>query len=257
MQKAVEYIARSAGKLMLEAKKDGMGIRKKDGVGNFVTDCDEAIQAFLQRELAEVLPQAAFVGEEAGGKPYRPDGCCWIVDPIDGTTNFIRSMGYSAVSIGLIQDGKPELGVVYNPFSGEMYSAKSDEGATLNGNPIHVSERRLRDAIVTFGATNYQKDVTDRMFRTLRGLFDHCEDLRQFGAASLDICRVAAGRLEAFLELRLYPWDYAAGMCILIEAGGRITTAEGEPLPFDGETSILAANDACYAEALSICVDAR
>ncbi len=257
MQKAVEYIARSAGKMMLDATKTGTSIHKKDGIGNFVTDCDEAIQAFLQKELSRALPQAVFVGEEDGGDTFRPDGYCWIVDPIDGTANFIRSMGYSAVSIGLVKDGVPELGVVYNPFSCEMYSAECGNGATLNGRSIHVSDRPLEDAIVTFGATSYQKDLTDRMFRTLRSLFDHCEDLRQFGAASLDICRVAAGRLDAFMELRLSPWDYAAGMCILLESGGRITTAEGEPIPFDSETSVLAANDVCYDKALSICLQAR
>ncbi len=146
MQKAVEYIARAAGKLMLEAAKDGTGVHKKDGVGNYVTDCDRETQAFLQKELADVLPQATFVGEEDGGDAYRPDGYCWIVDPIDGTANFIRSMGYSAVSIGLVRDGKPELGVVHNPFSGEMYSAMRGEGATLNGYPIRVSDRRLKEA---------------------------------------------------------------------------------------------------------------
>jgi myo-inositol-1(or 4)-monophosphatase len=166
-------------------------------------------------------------------------------------------MGYSAVSIGLVKDGEPELGVVYNPFTCELYSARRNNGARLNGNPIHVSERSLKHAFVTFGATSYHKDITDRMFRTLRGLFDHCEDLRQFGAASLDICRVAAGRLDAFMELRLYPWDYTAGMCILLESGGRITTTEGEPLLFDSETSVLAANSACYEEALSICLNER
>jgi len=257
MQKAVEYIARSAGKLMLEAQKDGTNVHKKEGVGNYVTDCDRATQAFLQKELANVLPQAVFVGEEEGGDVYRPDGYCWIVDPIDGTANFIRSMGYSAVSIGLVRDGKPELGVVHNPFSGEMYSAMRGEGATLNGYPIRVSDRRLKEAIVTFGATSYRKDVTDRMFRTLRSLFDNCEDLRQLGAASLDICRVAAGKLDAFLELRLSPWDYAAGMCVLLEAGGRITTAEGESVRFDTETSVLAANAACYEEALAVCLGER
>jgi myo-inositol-1(or 4)-monophosphatase len=166
-------------------------------------------------------------------------------------------MGYSAVSIGLVKDGKPELGVVYNPFSRELYSAKRGGGASLNGRPIHVSVRPMKDAIITFGATNYQKDLTDRMFRTLRGLFDRCEDLRQFGAASLDICRVAAGRLDAFVELRLNPWDHAAGACILQESGGRITTAEGAPIPFDSETSILAANDICYEQALSVCMRTR
>ncbi len=255
MREAIEQIARSAGAMLLDAVEQGITVHEKDGIGNFVTDCDEAVQRFLQRELKAVWPEAAFVGEEDGKDACRSQGACFIVDPIDGTTNFIRSLGSSVVSIGLVENGVPKIGVVYNPFSGELFSAERGRGAALNGSPIHVSGRPLKNALVSFGMTSYQRDLTVRMFRTLQALFEHCEDFRSFGSAALDICRVAAGRLDAYLELRLHPWDYAGASCILLEAGGRITTAEGGTLPFDATASVLAANGACYEEALAICLN--
>jgi myo-inositol-1(or 4)-monophosphatase len=253
MLKKIERIVRRAGKMMLSAQKRGIKVHAKEGEGNYVTDTDEAIQRFLQRKLKWVLPQAAFVGEESGADAYRKEGLCFIVDPIDGTANFIRSLRCSVVSVGLAQDGAPKLGVVYNPYSGELFSAERGKGAFCNGRPIRVSGRPLREAIVSFGATIYQRDLTERMFGTLRGMFDRCEDLRLFSSAANDICLVAAGRLDAFVELRLYPWDYAGAMCVLQEAGGTITTTEGGRLPLDAPSAVLAAGTGCYDEALEVC----
>lgn len=253
MRTAMETAARRAGETLLSAAEKGIDIRQKDGIGNFVTDCDESVQRFLQKELKTVLPDAAFVGEEDGQDAYRPQGACFIVDPIDGTANFIRSLGWSVVSIALVEDGTAKIGVVYAPFSGELFSAERGRGASLNGRPIRVSKRPLKSAVVSSGMTSYRRDLTDRSFRTMRGMFDRCEDLRMFGSAALDICQVAAGRLDAFWELRLHPWDYAGAGCILCEAGGRLSTAEGGPLPFDCTASVLAANAVCYEEALAVC----
>ncbi|MEN6595387.1 MAG: inositol monophosphatase family protein [Clostridiaceae bacterium] len=252
MKNRVEQVVRSAGELLLQAAKTGTVVHEKEGIGNFVTDCDVATQQFLQRELKALLPSAAFVGEEENCEPYRNRGACWIVDPIDGTANFTRGIGYSAVSVGLVEDGVPTVGVVYNPFSGELFSAGQGEGAFLNGTPIHVSQRPLNKALVSFGATIYHRDVTEKMFRLLRTMFEHCEDIRSFGSAALDLCQVAAGRLDAFWELRLSPWDYAAAACILNEAGGRIGSIEGGSLPFDAPSTVLAASEAAYAEALAL-----
>lgn len=252
LRKSVEQIVLAAGELLLEAAKTGTVVHEKEGVGNFVTDCDLATQQFLQRELKGLLPGSAFVGEEEGSETYRSGGDCWIVDPIDGTANFTRGIGYSAVSVGLVRDGVPSVGVVYNPFSGELYSATRGEGAFLNGSPIHVSRRPLNRALVSFGATIYHRYVTERMFRVLQTVFARCEDIRSHGSAALDLCSVAAGRLDAYWELRLSPWDYAAAACILTEAGGRIGSMEGGNLPFDGPSTVLAANETAYAEALEL-----
>jgi len=254
---AMERAARAAGDMLLAAAQKGTAVHQKDGIGNFVTDCDQAVQRFLQKELKAVLPDAAFVGEEDGQDAYCAQGACFIVDPIDGTANFIRSLGCSVVSIALVEDGEARIGVVCNPFSGELFSAERGRGASLNGRPIHVSRRTLQSALVSSGMTSYQRDLTERTFRTMAGMFERCEDLRMFGSAALDICQVAAGRLDAFWELRLHPWDYAGAGCILREAGGQITTAEGGPLPFDQTASVLAANAVCYEDALAVCLAAR
>ena len=254
MLKKIEKAVRRAANIMLTAEKRGTGVHAKEGVGNYVTDADVAVQRFLQKELHKILPEAAFVGEESGGDAFCADRPCWIVDPIDGTTNFIRSLHCSVVSAGLIEDGAPKFGVVYNPYSGELFSAERGRGAFCNGRRIAASGRPLAKSVVSFGATVYHRDLTKRMFATLGDLFEHCEDLRQFGSAANDICQVAAGRLDAFVELRLYPWDYAGAMCVLLEAGGKISTAEGGELPFDAPSSLLAAGAGCYGEALEICM---
>ncbi|MEA5049006.1 MAG: inositol monophosphatase family protein [Eubacteriales bacterium] len=248
MREKVEQIVRSAGELLPKAAKAGVVVQEKEGIGNFVTDCDVAVQHFLQKALKELLPQAAFVGEEENLEPYRNEGACWIVDPIDGTANFLRGFGYSAVSVALVEDSRPVVGVVYNPFSGELFSAEQGGGAYLNGRPIHVSSRPLKKSLVSFGATSYKRDITDRMFRVLREVFDRCEDIRSFGSAALDICQVAAGRLDVFWELKLYPWDYAAAACILSEAGGRIGPVNGGELPYGTPSSVLAANSEAYSD---------
>ena len=252
LRKSVEQIVLAAGKLLLEAAKNGTVVHEKEGIGNFVTDCDVATQRFLQRELKGLLPGSAFVGEEEGSEIYRSDCACWVVDPIDGTANFTRGIGYSAVSVGLVEGGVSAIGVVYNPFSGDLFSAAHGEGAFLNGAPIHVSKRPLNKALVSFGATIYHRDVTEKMFRLLRIMFEHCEDIRSQGSAALDLCQVAAGKLDAFWELRLSPWDYAAAACILVEAGGRIGSIEGGSLPFDAPSTVLATNETAYAEALAL-----
>ncbi len=253
MLEKIEKIVRRAGGMMLAAQRRGTNVHAKEGIGNYVTDADVAVQRFLQRELKRLLPEAAFVGEEDGGDVYREDGPCFIVDPIDGTTNFIRSLHCSTVSVGLTEGGEPKIGVVYNPYTGELFSAERGKGAFCCGRPIRASGRPLRAAVVSFGATVYNRDLTERMFRTLRGLFDRCEDLRQFGSAANDICQVAAGRMDAFVELRLCPWDYAGAMCVLLEAGGKISTAEGEKPPFGAPSTLLAAGAGCYDEALEVC----
>lgn len=255
MRIEIERVMRAAGELLLRAAENGTAVHVKEGIGNFATDCDVETQRFLQRELKALYPGAAFFGEEDDRLPDR-NGACWIVDPIDGTTNFMRGIGYCAVSVGLVEDGVPVAGAVYNPFSGELFSARQGEGAFLNGKPIHVSERPLSRAVASFGATIYRRDVTDRMFRVLRGLFDQCEDVRGFGSAALDMCQVAAGRLDVFWELRLSPWDYAGAACVLREAGGSAASMEGAELPYDAPSSVLAANAAAFEQALAICRDA-
>lgn len=248
----IESIVREAGQRLL-ASRDAV-VEVKEGIGNFVTDQDVATQQFLYERLGALLPDAVFVGEEDQAKVETSrSGRCIVIDPIDGTANFIRGANYSAISVGLLLDGVPEIGVVFNPWSGELFKAQRGKGAFLNDKPIRVSGNPLSQGIVVIGFTSYARDLNEKQFRMFRGLFDRCQDLRCFGSAALDICGVACGRWEAFVELRLMPWDYAGAMCVLQEAGGILTNAEGNEIGFSGTTSVLAAAKNCYAEALEPC----
>ena len=250
-EKVIELVRRAGRKLLTG---EGRTVEVKEGIGNYVTELDKALQEQLREELSALLPEAGFQGEE-GGKT-QIDGLRWIVDPIDGTTNFVRNLHYSCVSVALAQDNTPLLGVVYNPYLDLCYSAQQGKGAFCNGIPLSVSENNLGHSLVSVGFTAYEREQTDRMFRLFRSLFDHCEDIRSFGSAALDLCNLGAGALDVFTELQLHPWDYAAAACIITEAGGVISDLSGNPLPLDHASGVLAGNKANYTQVLPLCREA-
>jgi myo-inositol-1(or 4)-monophosphatase len=250
-------LLRKAGKIILSAhvKTYDDSITTKPGSANFVTVYDVSVQNFLMREIKARFPSATFIAEEKDNDSgVLESDCCFIIDPIDGTTNFIRGLHYSCVSIALAEDNTPLLGVVFNPYTGQCYSAEKGKGAWCNGVPLNVSDRTLDRALVSVGFTSYEREQTDRMFRLFRGLFDCCEDIRSFGSAALDLCAVSAGGLDVFAELLLKPWDYAAAACIITEAGGVISDLSGNPLPLDRGSGVLAADKAAYEQALAVCL---
>ena len=249
MRTKLEALVRTVGQQLLTCKE--YGIEEKEGIGNYVTQMDTLLQEQLRCQLAQLLPEAGFQGEEDDASQI--SGLRWIVDPIDGTTNFIRGLHYSCVSVALAQDNTPLLGVVYNPYTDQCYSAKIGEGAWCNGISLQVTDRSLARSLVSVGFTAYEREQTDQMFRLFRNLFDNCEDIRCFGSAALDLCAVAAGALDVFVELQLKPWDYAAAACIITEAGGKISDVMGNPLPLEKGSSVLASNDTAYAQALAFC----
>lgn len=246
MLEQIVHIVKEAGQMLLAAHDVERLTREKTGASDLVTVYDEAVQAFLRERLLALLPAADFFGEEGEHETLsRP--WVFVVDPIDGTTNFVRRMNYSAVAVALVHEGQVRYGVVYNPYTQELYAAEKGKGATLNGAPIHVSGRDTAHAIVLCGSTIYNRQYTDRSFAIMRHLYDLGLDFRRFGTAELDICQVAAGRAEIFFECRLSPWDFAAGSLILTESGGRITTLEGDPLDVLHPSSLLVTNGICHA----------
>ena len=251
----LEALVREAGKRLLQQQQ--AQVYEKEGIGNYVTEQDLATQRFLYEEIGKLLPDAQFMGEEDETHDPAGDGLTVIIDPIDGTANFIRGANYSGISVGIAQGGEPVLGIVYNPWTEELYKAIRGEGAFLNDRPIHVSDKSLNQGVAVVGFTAYERDLADRQFRLFRNLFDSCQDLRSLGSAALDICGVACGRWELFTELRLLPWDYAAAWCILLEAGGILTNVDGENPGFAGATSILAASALCHAPALDCCLRSK
>lgn len=213
------------------------------GKSDFVTKVDLAVQKYLQEVLSERYPQVQFMGEENCARDYDPSKPVWILDPVDGTTNLIYDYQLSSVSLGLVENGEAVLGVVYNPYTEEMFSAKKGEGAFLNDKPIHVSDAdELENSLVAVGTTPYNKEHADAVFTLLKRIFVNCKDLRRCGAASLDVCYVACGRCDVFAEGDLKPWDYAAGAAIVAEAGGEICDWEGNPIRYDKNCDVLVVN---------------
>lgn len=241
----IEKIAdavRECGEIMLHADRTGNYVDEKCGHANFVTIYDKKVQEELKKRLFEILPEAVFVGEEEEIHASIKKGLAFIVDPIDGTTNFIKDYNTSAISVGLTKEGQPYMGVVYNPYLDEMFTAEKGKGAFLNGKPIHVSKQPLSNGIVLFGTAPYYENLTKKSFQMAYDYFKKALDVRRSGSAALDLCTIAAGRAELFFELQLSPWDYAAGSLIVKEAGGIVTTVEGTTITLDKPCSILAAN---------------
>lgn len=237
----IQQIVKEAADIILSAKRVAESVSSKEGRANFVTTYDKKVQEHLKTRLLEILPQAHFCGEE--GEDANTDinkGYVYIVDPIDGTTNFIKDYKVSAISVGLAHNGHMRVGVIYNPYLNEMFSAVASQGAYLNGNPIHVSKSPLSEGLVLFGSSPYNQELAEQSFRLAYEYFNQALDVRRSGSAALDLCSIASGRAELYFELILQPWDFAAGSLIVEEAGGRITTIEEEPIRFDCPCSVLA-----------------
>ena len=245
----IEEITKDAGKIMLSATNITDAQHEKSGDYNLVTEYDVKVQRYLFEKLAAVLPEANFIGEEENLEQdvNVSTGYHFVIDPIDGTTNFIHGYQHSSISVALIKDGQIFIGVVYNPYSGELFSAKKGAGAYLNGKAIHTSIANIRETLVAFGTCPYYRELySKKTFDILRKVFPYCQDIRRSGSAALDLCYVAAGRAGLFFEQTLSPWDFLAGALIIEEAGGKITTMEKEPISLISNCSILGANPMAY-----------
>ena len=237
----LKKLAMEAGAYIKSKRPSSSEIESKEGRGNFVTAHDKAVQAMLYDSLKKEYPECGFMGEEDETHCESLPEFCFIIDPIDGTANFINGYGHSAVSIGYVEHGIKKAGVVYDPYLDELFYAELGKGAFLNGNPIHVSGHKLRDSIILFGISPYYEGYGEKSFTMLRKLYENACDLRNSGSAALDICYVASGKTDVFFELRLSPWDYAAGGLILSEAGGVIKNCEGGEISLVKGGSVLCA----------------
>ena len=243
--KEIVNAVRACGVIILNADRTKSCIDEKAGHANFVTTYDKKVQSELQTKLLAILPEAVFVGEEEDVHASVKDGYAFIVDPIDGTTNFIKDYHASAISVGLAKDGERYMGVVYNPYLDEMFTAVKGQGAFLNGKPIHVSDQPLENGVVIFGTAPYYEELAKVSFDMAYEYFRKALDVRRSGSAAIDLCNVAAGRAELFFELRLCPWDYAAGSLIVEEAGGVVTKIDGGEITLNEGCGVLATNAVC------------
>ncbi len=248
MLKEVEAIVRKAARIMLEGSAGG--VEQKTGHANFVTEADKRTQDILERELTALLPGSSLYGEEKENRALGP-GLTWVVDPIDGTHNFIRGMNHSAVSVALAEGYRLRLGVVYDPFRREMFTARAGKGTRKNGRPVRCADVPFEKGLVLFGTSPYVPALLGRTFRAAEELMRRAADVRRSGSAALDLAYIACGRADVFYEYSLSPWDYAAGKLLVEEAGGvfRLLDADNARLDFTKPAAVFAASPACAGKA--------
>lgn len=254
MEKIITDVMRSAGKIVLSAHLDEDSVREKTGSANFVTEYDVAVQNFMMSEIKRNIPKAVFIAEEKENDPTVLSGeYCFVIDPIDGTKNFINDYRHSCISLAMISKGETVLGAIYDPYLDEMFTAEKGMGARLNGKPMHVSERPIETAIVAFGTSPYYKDtLADKTFDFTKEIFLTASDIRRTGAAALDLAYLAAGRNDIFFEFVLSPWDFAAGALLVTEAGGIVTDIKGNKTELSAPSSIFAANSKIHPQLIEI-----
>jgi myo-inositol-1(or 4)-monophosphatase len=228
-------VAVEAGSLAKLRRSEGVEVAaRKSSKEDIVTFADRETEALIRSRLSELRPNDGFFGEESAGETGT-SGLTWVVDPIDGTVNFLYGIPHYAVSIAVVE-GDPDpltwralAGAVANPASGETFTARAGAGAFLDGSPIRVAPAiEISQALVGTGFS-YLADIRSEQAEVLGGLLHRVRDIRRMGAASLDLCAVASGRLDAYFERRLSPWDHAAGALIARESGARVTGMDGAP----------------------------
>lgn len=241
MLKKIVDIVNSAGEIYKSAIGD-LGIENKGSAVNLVTKYDKMIQDFLVEKLSGILPGCSFLGEEEGAEKTLSDGYCFIIDPIDGTTNFIKGYQHSAISVGLAKDKELIIGVVLDPDLNNVYYAEKGKGAYLNGKKIQVSKCDLEHSLVLFGTCPYEHELAKKTFKLTEQVFYKCIEVRRSGSAALDICYVASGKADLYYELILRPWDFAGATVILREAGGICQTLNKSEIDCEQVQSYMCSN---------------
>jgi myo-inositol-1(or 4)-monophosphatase len=247
---AVEAVVR-AGDVMLERCGTDVRVDKKGAI-DLVTEVDVAIEREFRALIAGRFPDHTVLGEEMGGNPAPPEGPCWVFDPIDGTTNFAHGLPIFCSSLALEINGAAQVAAVYDPTRRELFTAERGGGAFLNGRPIHVSAAgTLIESVLV---TGFPYDVHSRI-QEIVGLFagfvGRARAVRRLGSAAIDLCYVAAGRMDGFWERDLKPWDIAGGALMVTEAGGTITGFAGEPFSSRGR-DVVASNGRIHQSMLDV-----
>lgn len=250
---ALEVILQDMKNVVLEAaemlgnRENAANITVK-GVSDYVTRVDLQVQQFISEKLGEKYPEIQFVGEEKDNSEVDLEKWAWVLDPVDGTTNLIHDYHRSSISLALFEKREPVIGLVYQPYTKELYWAIKGKGAFLNGEQLHVSKvEKMEDSLISIGTAPYhKKEYGKQTFEKIYRVFMDCQDIRRIGSAAIDLAEVAAGRIDAFFEEELKLWDYGAGKLLVEEAGGVVTRMDGEPLNAAYISDVLGGNPAIH-----------
>jgi myo-inositol-1(or 4)-monophosphatase len=253
LRDAAAALAREAGAIVREGHGRAHRPERKGRI-DLVTEYDRRSERLLLETIARRFPGAAVLAEESGahaadvGPSGANAGLRWIIDPLDGTTNFAHNYPFFAVSIAAEVDGNLAAGAVFDPVRDELFAAAADHGATLNGAPLRVSDiTRVEDALLVTGFPYDVREHPERSMPQFQAFLLRAQGIRRDGSAALNLCYLAAGRFDGFWEASLAPWDVAAGALMILEAGGSITDYEGRPFRLEGPR-ILASNGRLHEE---------
>ena len=250
-KKAIEW-TKEAGKRIRASFKTKLSIQTKSNADDLVTNIDKDTEQYFIDKINKDYPEHQILGEEGvGDRVTTLDGVIWIIDPIDGTMNFIHQQRNFAISVAVYENGVGKIGLIYDVVHDELYHAVKGEGAFLNGTSIQkLEEVVLNEAILGINATW----VTDNKridSNVLLPLIKHVRGTRSYGSAAIEFAYVVTGRLDAYITMRLSPWDFAAGAVLIEEVGGVVTTLEGKALNYLGENSILVAKRELHKQILA------
>jgi myo-inositol-1(or 4)-monophosphatase len=249
MVKAARHAGRSLKRDLGEVEHLQVSLK---GPANFVTMADKRAEELLYQDLAKSRPGYGFIGEEGGMREGADKSHTWIVDPLDGTTNFLHGIPQFSISIGLQREGTIIAGVIYNPANDELYIAERGKGAFLNDQRLRVAGRRkLDECVVGCGLPHIGRGDHELALREMAALQSKVAGFRRFGAASLDMAFVAAGRLDGYWERNLQPWDMAAGQIMIREAGGVVSGMAGDDDPLT-TGHLICGNEFVHGELLKI-----
>lgn len=248
----IEKAARETGAFISkESEEFDINRTEKKGLNDFVSYVDKGSEEMLVQKLSLLVPEAGFITEEGTSKKIGLK-FCWVIDPLDGTTNFLHGFHPYAISIALKEYDEVIAGVVYEVSGNETFTAWKNGGAWLNGTKIRVSKaKKLADSLIATGFPYNDFEKIDSYMKCLTHLCQHTHGIRRLGSAAIDLAYVACGRFEAFYEYGLHPWDIAAGMLLVREAGGMVSDFSGNEKNITGE-EFIAANSNVYSEILEI-----
>lgn len=244
---------KQAGKLILDLKGTPLQLEEKKSFSDLVTIVDKSVEEFLVTKILEKYPNHGILGEEGFFKEdIQSLETIWIVDPIDGTTNFIQEIPYYAISIGIMHKGEEIMGLVYNPITDELFFAQKGNGAFLNNQPLKLENPlSINEAVISTSMFWEDVETKSQLSSAIINIYHDTRGLRMLGGAALGLCDVARGRLNAYIMPMLSAWDFAAGKVILQEAGGIVTRLNGEDFLMNEKGSVIATHPDIHEDILS------